>query len=248
MIREIYGKKIGMTQIFSEEGNLLPVTLVDVEPVYLLEKVEYPTKVRARIGCFKIEEKKVSKLKRPVKGYFDKLEVSPYKLIREVEIAEDIASAPVEEKSKPNPEADEIKQEPKEAAKESEAQPEVKQTVDSRQIGIEMFKVGDVVDVRAKTKGRGFAGGMKRHGWSGQPGGHGSTTHRRIGSVGASADPSKIIKGLNMPGHMGNVFRIAKKLTILKVDKDNNLLFIKGSIPGHRGAIVLVKKLGRNHG
>ena len=100
-----------------------------------------------------------------------------------------------------------------------------------------------MVDVRAKTKGKGFAGGMRRHGWSGQPRSHGSTTHRRIGSAGASAYPSRIIKGLNMPGHMGNSFRTTKNLRVVKVDKEKDLLFVSGSIAGARGALVCIKKV-----
>lgn len=220
MIREIYGRKVGMTQIFSEEGSPLAVTLLDIEPVYLLEKVSYSRKVKVKIGCFKIDEKKVNKLKKPIRGYFEKLGVSPYKFIREVDVENnfDFPSPKADDKSKSS-------------------------TGDPRQIGIEIFKEGDLVDIGARTKGRGFAGGMKRHGWSGQPCSHGSMTHRRIGSAGASSFPSKIVKGHNMPGHMGDDFRTIKNLKILKVDKDKNLLFIKGSIPGSRGAIVLIKKV-----
>ena len=206
MIREIYGKKIGMTQVFDEEGNLLPTTLIEVEPIYVLEKVEYPTKTKAKIGCFKIQEKKIGKVKQPVKGYFDKLGISPYKLIREVDIEEGAL-------------------------------------VDPCQIGVEIFEVGEKVDVRAKTKGKGFAGGMKRHGWSGQPAAHGHTTHRRLGSAGASAYPSRIIKGLGMPGHMGDSFRTTKNLKVLKVDKEKDLLFIQGNVPGARGSIVSLRKV-----
>ncbi len=217
-----------MTQVFDQEGNLLATTLIEIEPVCLLEKVDYPTKTKAKIGCFKIEETKIGKVKRPVKGYFNKLKVSPYKLIREVTIGKDL------------PETD---GESKEAGKSK-----LKETVDPRQFGVEIFEVGNKVDVRAKAKGRGFAGGMKRHGWGGQPGSHGHTMHRRLGSAGASAYPSKIIKGLNMPGHMGNCFRTTKNLKVLKVDKEKNLLFLEGNIPGAIGAVVRVRKVDKNHG
>ena len=86
MIREIYGKKIGITQMFDEEGNLIATTLIEVEPVYALEKVDYPSKTKLKIGCFKVEEAKVARVKKPRKGYFDKLKVSPYKLVREVDV------------------------------------------------------------------------------------------------------------------------------------------------------------------
>jgi len=251
MIREIYGKKVGMTQVFDEVGNLLPTTLIEVEPVYVLERVEYPTQTKAKIGCFKIQEKKIGKVKQPVKGYFDKLGVSPYKLIREVDIEEgaDFSFTPSDVQDQ-NSEVQQSQEEGVEA-KSSEgsevAKPEVQEPagepIDPRQISVEIFKVGEIVDVRAKTKGKGFAGGMKRHGWSGQPRSHGHTTHRRLGSAGASAYPSRIIKGLGMPGHMGDSFRTTKNLKVLKVDKDKDLIFLQGNIPGARGAIVKLRKV-----
>ncbi len=228
MIREIYGKKVGMTQVFDEEGNLLPTTLIEVEPVYVLERIEYPTQTKVKIGCFKIPEKKIGKVKRPVKGYFDKLEISPYKLIREVDIEEG---------------ADFSGKQPQKDVAEGESQEAAKEPTDPRQIGVEIFEVGEKVDVRAKTKGKGFTGGMKRHGWSGQPGSHGHTTHRRLGSAGASAYPSRIIKGLGMPGHMGDSPRTTKNLKVLKVDKDKDLIFLQGNVPGARGAIVSLRKV-----
>jgi len=254
MIREIYGKKIGMTQIFDEEGNLLPTTLIEVEPVYVLEKVEYPNQTKAKIGCFKIHEKKIGKVKKPIKGYFDKLKVSPYKLIREVDIEEGadfLAKQPQKDTAKAEvPEPVEVPKEEGENKSNNEAveakgeiTDKVKEPTDPRQIGVEIFEVGEKIDARAKTKGRGFAGGMKRHGWSGQPAGHGHTTHRRLGSAGASAYPSRIIKGLNMPGHMGNSFRVTKNLKVLKVDKDKDLIFLQGNVPGARGSIVSLKKI-----
>lgn len=251
MIREIYGKKVGMTQVFDEEGSLLPTTLIEVEPVYVLEKVEYPTQTKAKIGCFKIEEKKIGKVKRPVKGYFDKLGISPYKLIREVDIEEgadfSFTSSDVQgqenETRQPQEESTEAKSSEGEEVAKAEVQEPASEPTDPRQIGVDIFEVGEKVDVRAKTKGKGFTGGMKRHGWSGQPGSHGHTTHRRLGSAGASAYPSKIIKGLGMPGHMGDSFRTTKNLKVLKVDKDKDLVFLQGNVPGARGTIVSLRKV-----
>ncbi|MFH1505175.1 MAG: 50S ribosomal protein L3 [Candidatus Omnitrophota bacterium] len=262
MIREIYGKKIGMTQVFSESGRLLAVTLLDIEPVYILEKVTYSGKIKAKIGCFKIEGKKVNKIKKPIKGYFDKMGSGMYKLVREVEVEKNAdfswtAIEPQElkpEEIKPEeakleetkPEEVELKDNNIKELKSEDnnfSQDEQKQTVDPRQIGIEIFREGETVDVRAKSKGKGFAGGMKRYGWKGQPASHGSTSHRRIGSAGSSSDPSKIIKGLHMPGHMGDKFRTAKNLKVLRVDKEKNILFIEGSMPGSKGAVVRIKKI-----
>lgn len=266
-----------MTQVFDEEGNLLPTTLIEVEPVYVLEKVEYPTQIKAKIGCFKIPEKKLGKVKRPVRGYFDKLGVSPYKLIREVDIEEgadfsftslDVAnddsqtqqSQEESKKVKSSQDVEVVKAESQESTNEPKEESEnkldsetkeaekkdsakVKEPTNPRQIGVEIFEVGEKVDVRAKTKGKGFTGGMKRHGWSGQPGSHGHTTHRRLGSAGASAYPSRIIKGLGMPGHMGNSPRTTKNLKVLRVDKDKDLIFLQGNVPGARGAIVSLRKI-----
>lgn len=223
MLKEIYGKKIGMTQIFDEEGALLATTLLEVEPAYILEKIEHPQGIKAKIGCFKIQDKKLGKVKKPVLGYFKKLGVAPCKLIREVAAEQ----------------SEEAKEE-KEAAEEA-VKPEQKRN--PGEVGIEIFNEGDIVDVRAKSKGKGFAGGMKKHNWSGQPGSHGSTMHRRPGSIGASAYPSKVIKGRSMPGHLGNVYETTKNLKILKIDKEKNILFIQGSIPGARGAIVRIRKV-----
>ncbi len=237
MIKEIYGKKIGMTQVFDEEGNLVPTTLIEVDPVYALEKVDYPAKSKLKIGCFKIQEKKVSRVKKPIKGYFDKLGISPYKLIREVDLEEG-ANLSFEAAPQTPPE-----QQGEEASGQDTPKAEKKSAADPRQIGVDIFSEGNIVDVRTLTKGKGFAGGMKRHHWSGQPKTHGSMTHRRIGSAGTSAYPSRIIKGLRMPGHMGNKFRTAKNLKVLKVDCEKNLLFIKGNVAGSRGAVVQIKKV-----
>ncbi|MCK4810492.1 MAG: 50S ribosomal protein L3 [Candidatus Omnitrophica bacterium] len=216
MIKEIFGKKLGMTQIFDEESNAVSVTLVEIEPVCILEKISYPalrrtgsSKEKVKIGCFKIPPERINKVKKSCAGYFNKIGSSVYKIIKEVDYDT------------------------------------TQEVIPKKEVGVESFEKGSFVNVRAKTKGKGFQGGMKRHKWSGQPKGHGSTSHRRIGSCGASAYPSKIIKGLRMPGHMGNVFRVLKNLKVLQVNKEKNLLFLKGSIPGNTGAVVSIKKTGK---
>lgn len=229
MIREIFGKKLGMTQIFGSDGALIGVTLIEIEPVCVLEEIKYPTKAVARIGCFKWPENRQKHIKKPVLGYFKKLGVAPYKLIREVAIdklavknqAAAPSDKPVEQK------ADEQK------AGEPKARPEV---------GIEMFNEGDIVNIHGTTKGRGFAGGIKRHGWHGGPGAHGSMTHRRIGSNGANTDPGRVVRGHHMPGHMGVDYRVVKQLKVVKIDKEKQLLFVAGSTPGFKGSVVAVEK------
>ena len=181
-----------------------------------------------RIGCFRVSDSKLAKVKKPQKGYFDKVGAACYRLIREVPLEKDADLSFLSGEAKP---ADTGEAVPAEAAK------------PSREVGVEAFKEGDIVDVRGRTKGRGFTGGMKRHNWHGGPSGHGSMTHRRIGSNGSNTDPGRVVRGHRMPGHYGNAFRTIKNLKVLKVDLDKQLLFIGGAIPGHRGSVVKVKKV-----
>jgi len=106
----------------------------------------------------------------------------------------------------------------------------------------ELFKPGDYVDVIGTSKGKGFQGGMKRWNWSGTPKTHGSMSHRRVGSIGSSATPSRVLKGKHMPGHMGNQRVTTQNLKVIKIDKENALLVIKGAVPGHRNSRLIIKK------
>ena len=229
MIREIFGKKLGMTQIFASDGSLIGVTLIEIEPVCVLEEIKYPTKEVARIGCFKWPENRQKDIKKPVLGYFKKLGVPPYKLIREVELDKTAAKKEAVAAEKPA--------EPKEGEQKVE-QPKAARP----EVGIEMFNEGDIVNIHGTTKGRGFAGGIKRHGWHGGPSAHGSMAHRRIGSNGSNTDPGRVVRGHRMPGHMGVDIRVVKQLKVVKIDKEKQLLFIAGSIPGNKGSIVAVEK------
>ena len=208
MIREILGKKIGMTQILDEDASLIAATLVEIKPVCILETVSYPKGLRVKIGCFKVPKERINKVSKPILGYFKKLGIEPYKVIREVTAD------------------DENKLER------------------TQQVGTDFFKQGDVVSVQVKSKGRGFQGGMKRWGWRGGPGGHGSTSHRRIGSSGATTYPGRIIKGIHMPGHMGNRYVTIKNIKVLRIDQKKELVFLRGAIPGSINSVVLIKKVG----
>jgi len=204
MVREIFGKKLGMTQIFSEEGELLPVTLIEVGPCRILEVKRIEKKERVVMGYQEIKNER--RKKKPQLGYFKKLGQPYFKYIKETEkIREDSVEV-------------------------------------GQDLGIEIFSEKEVVDIRAKSIGRGFQGGMKRHNWSGQPASHGSMTHRRIGSAGASTYPGRIVKGHPMPGGMGNSFVTVRNLTILKIDKERGLIFVKGSCPGPKNSLVIIKK------
>ncbi len=110
------------------------------------------------------------------------------------------------------------------------------------EVGVDVFAVGEYVDIAGTTKGKGFAGVQKRHRFKGGPGAHGSNFHRAPGSIGQSADPSKVVKGKRLPGHMGNVRRTVQNLEVVKVDAEKNLLVVRGAVPGANGGYVEVKK------
>ncbi|MFH1875494.1 MAG: 50S ribosomal protein L3 [Candidatus Omnitrophota bacterium] len=204
MLKEIFGKKIGMTQIFRDTGDMIGVTVLEVEPVCILEKKEYSGRAAAKIGCFKVREDRVNRVRKPEAGYFKKLGVSAYKMVCEVATTGDIEA--------------------------------------KKEIGVEMFNEGDIVDVRGKIKGRGFTGGIKRHNWSCGPQAHGSMTHRRIGSNGANTDPGRVVRGHRMPGHYGDEYQTIRNLRVMKIDKEKSLLFIEGGVPGSRGTVLKVKR------
>jgi large subunit ribosomal protein L3 len=238
MIKEIFGTKIGMTQIFSSEGELLPVTLVEVEPACILEEMNYPGKKKAKIGCFKVKETKISKIKKPQRGYFEKVKAPAYRLVKEVEAEKDADFSFLKGEQKKESAQKENTQ--KENTQEEKNQEEKK--APSRYVGIEIFSQGQHITVRSKSKGKGFAGAIKRHRMRRQPSSHGSGMHRRVGSVGASATPSKIAKNKKMPGHLGSNYRVTKNLEILKIDEGKRIIFIKGNVSGSRGAIVKLTK------
>jgi len=197
MIRGLLGKKLGMTQIFDKEGNVIPVTLVEAGPCTVLELKEKPLKVKLGFGT--IRESLVSK---PRIGYFKKLSIEPKRVIREF-ISTDNKDYKV-----------------------------------GQEIKAELFKAGDYVDVAGISIGKGFQGGMKRHHWSGGGAGHGSMHHRRVGSISTSADPSRVMKGKSMPGHMGDVRATVQSLRVIMVDPQKNIIAVKGAVPGGKNGLV----------
>lgn len=114
-----------------------------------------------------------------------------------------------------------------------------------REIKVDIFKEGDFVDISGRTIGKGFQGGMKKWGWSGGPASHGSMTHRRPGSIGASAFPSRVFKGHHLPGRMGGNRRTVQKLKVVKVDLENNVLMVKGAVPGHKNSYLVIRNASK---
>lgn len=195
----ILGKKIGMTQIFSEDGKMTPVTAVEAGPCPILAVKEK----HIQLGFEAVKE---NRLKKPIAGYFKKINISPLKVIKEV-------------------------------SKEPQQEYKVGQ-----EIKADLFKAGDFVDVTGISKGKGFQGGMKRWHWHGGPMTHGSMSHRRVGSLGSSTTPGRVWKGHHMPGHMGAKQTTTQNLRVVKVDIENNLLLIKGAIPGYKNSYLVIKK------
>ena len=206
MINELYGKKIGMTQIFNEKSELVPVTVIKVGPCVALEEKSYDNKKVVRIG-YDQSVKEKNQLK-PLVGYFKKIGAPYCRKTKEVEKLTDETI-------------------------------EVGKTFDASN-----FAENEIVDIIGTTIGRGFQGGMKRFGWSGQPAAHGHMMHRRPGSIGCRAQPGEVNKGKHMPGHMGDVQATTKNMKVVKIDAENNIIFVKGSCAGHKHAMVIIRKTG----
>ena len=201
MIRGLLGKKLGMTQIFDEDGTVVPVTVVEAGPCTVLELKESPNKIKLGFGS--IKESRVNKAQL---GFFKKISVSPVRIVKEFFSTDN---------------------------KDYKVGQEVK---------VDCFKPGEYVDVTGTSVGKGFQGGMKRWHWKGGPAGHGSMHHRRVGSIGASADPSRTLRGTNMPGQMGDKRATVQGLQVMDVDTENNTILIKGAVPGHQNSILMINR------
>ena len=201
----LIGRKVGMTQVFADDGNQVPVTILEAGPCTVVS-----VRTRERDGYdalqlgFQPQKKNVSK---PAAGLFKKLNLAPMKVLRETRL--DKVSQPYE----------------------------VGQT-----LKVDMFAPGELVDVVGVTKGKGFQGGVKRHGWYGGDATHGSMFHRAPGSIGASSDPSRVWPGHRLPGRMGGDQRTVLNVRVVRVLPEQNLLLIRGAVPGANGGLVMVRK------
>ena len=204
MKKAILATKVGMTQIFNEDGVLTPVTVLQAGPcvVTQVKTVENDGYSAVQVGFVDKREKLVNK---PMKGQFDKVGVSYKRFVREFRL-EDAESYEV-----------------------------------AQEIKADIFTAGEKVDATAISKGKGFQGAIKRHGQSRGPMAHGSKYHRHAGSNGACSDPSRVFKGKKMAGHMGNKKVTVQNLEIVRVDAENNLLLVKGAVPGPKKSLVTIK-------
>ena len=203
MKKALLGKKLGMTQIFDENGKVIPVTVIEAGPCTVVQvKTKDADGYEAvQLGFGEVKAKKVTK---PAAGHFKKANVEPKKHLREFRLEEISYNV-----------GDELK--------------------------ADVFTAGESVDITGTTKGKGFQGVIKRHGQSRGPMGHGSMYHRRPGSMGPTSTPGRVFKGKKLPGHMGMQQVTIQNLEIVNVDLDKNVILVKGSVPGNKGAILKIK-------
>jgi large subunit ribosomal protein L3 len=204
MTKGLIGKKLGMTQIFSDEGVSVPVTVIEVEPSVVIQKKTAKTDGydALQLGYGRIKQRNVTKA---LQGHFKKADKGLFRVLREFNMDPDGCEA-------------------------------------GQELNAEMFAPGDYVDVVGTTKGKGFAGVIKRHGFHGGRATHGSMFHRAPGSIGASADPSRVFKGTKLPGHMGSARKTVQNLLVWAVRPDMNVILVRGAVPGSKNAYVLIKQ------
>ena len=210
MKKAIIGRKVGMTQIFTEEGKVIPVTVIECGPCTVVQKktVETDGYDAVQLGFSAVPEKKLNK---PEAGHIRKAGVEPVKVLREFRL-DDAASMNVGDVVKAS-----------------------------------VFEVGDCVDVVGTSKGKGYAGVVKRWGQGVQNHTHGvGPVHRSVGSMGANTDPSRVMPGKHMPGHMGVEQVTIQNLDVVKVDDELGIIAVRGAVPGIRGSIVTVRNTVKN--
>ncbi|EGL82015.1 50S ribosomal protein L3 [Caldalkalibacillus thermarum TA2.A1] len=203
MTKGILGKKLGMTQVFAEDGTLIPVTVIQAGPCVVMQK-----KTQENDGYEAIqlgfEDKKAHRANRPERGHAAKANTTPKRYIKEIRGVD------------------------------------LDQYEVGQEVKVDIFKDGEYVDVTGTSKGKGFQGAIKRHGFSRGPMSHGSRYHRGPGSLGA-IDPMRVFKGRPLPGRMGGDRVTIQKLKVIKVDPERNLLLVKGSVPGPKNSYVMVR-------
>jgi large subunit ribosomal protein L3 len=199
----LFGRKLGMTQVFLDGGRVVPVTVIEAGPcrVSQVKAVERDGYAAAQLAFGELPERKVAK---PVRGHFAKAQLPAFRHVREFRPTGDVQVGAF--------------------------------------VKADIFAKGERVDVIGVSKGKGFQGVVKRHHFHGGPESHGSMFHRAPGSIGSSSWPSRVWKNMKMAGHMGSVRVTAQGLEVVDVRPDENLLFVRGSVPGARGSLVVVRK------
>lgn len=214
MISGIIGRKVGMTQIFAEDGTVTPVTVIKAGPCVVVQTKSANGKDgynAVQLGLVEDKPIKTKNVTKPMRGHFEKTGggLPPTRILKEIRL-------------------------------DGEADVNI-----GDQIKADVFADGDKIEVVGKSKGRGFAGTIKRHKFHRGPESHGSMSVRAPGSIGQSAYPSRVIKGTRSSGHMGDARVTVKGLTVAKVDAENNLIMVRGAVPGANGSLVVVKKANK---
>ncbi len=208
MLNGILGKKLGMSQIFREDGEMVPVTVLQAGPCVVVQRKTAAKEGYESAQLAFVEARAKRHPTKPMQGHFAKANVAPMRFIREIRLEAG---------------SDETKQ------------------GDSVNVGL--FQPKDRVNVIGVSKGRGFAGLVKRHHFGGGEGSHGSMFHRAPGSIGSSAFPSRVFKGMRAAGHMGDARVTTKNLEVIRVDAEENVLMVKGSVPGPTGGYLVIEKV-----
>ena len=202
-VKGILGRKIGMTQVFDDNGRAVPVTVVEAGPCRV---AQIKTPEKDGYSAIQLAFGTAKRANKPLAGHFAKADLEPARNLVELRLAD---TAPYET---------------------------------GGEIKADVFESGEMVDVIGVTKGKGFAGGMKRHNFKGLSASHGThRKHRSPGSIGACATPARVLKGTRMAGHMGHSRVTTLNLKVLSVDPERNLMLIRGAIPGPRGGLVMVR-------
>jgi large subunit ribosomal protein L3 len=205
-MKGILGKKVGMTQIFNERGEVVPITVIEAGPCFIAQ-IKTETKDGYTAVQMAFDEVKPKRLNRPETQHLHKSGLPALRHLREFRVSED----------------------------------EVAQYKEGQKITVDVFRVGETVDVTGTSKGRGFAGVMKRHGFHGGKMTHGQSDRQRSpGSIGACKTPGRIVKGKRMAGHMGSERVTAQGLQVVMVDPERNLLAVRGAVPGGKNGLVMV--------
>jgi large subunit ribosomal protein L3 len=229
MIKGLIGKKLGMTQIFTEEGDWIPVTIIEAGPCTILQK---KTDEKDGYSALKLGfgQKDASKAKKPEWGAYakaclpknkdkqptvkrgKKAPLVPLRLVREIR---------------------------------ADSAENIEEYSEGQEVKLDIFRIGEFVDITGNSKGKGFAGVVKRYGFKGGEDTHGSMFHRAPGSVGASAYPARVFKGKKMPGHLGNKRVTAIKLQIMDIRPNENIILVRGSVPGPNNGYLIIRKSKR---
>jgi large subunit ribosomal protein L3 len=205
-ITGIIARKVGMTQVFAQDGRAIPVTVLQAGPCVVVQRKSKAKDGYSAVQLGLVESRPVRNVTKPMLGHFKKVGLPPCRVLREVRVEE----------------GDEAKVGDK--------------------VSVEAFTAGDVVTIVGTSKGKGFQGVMKRHHFRGGAATHGSMFHRAPGGIGASAFPSRVLKGMRAAGHMGADRITLKSCAIVKVDLQNNILCVRGSVPGAGGGYLLIRK------